>query len=123
MLSLDHTSAVPPYEQLRRQLLEQVHSGVLPPGTRLPTVRELAADLGIAPNTVARTYKQLEAEGLVVTAGRRGTVVAYPDVDVVEDARRSAAEFAARMRELGVTPNEAIRLLRSVYAPDPRGDR
>ena len=113
--SIEHGAPTPPYEQLRRQLLARVESGELAPGDRLPPVRTLAADLGIAPNTVARTYKELEADGVLVTAGRRGTVVAAPDVAVVEEARRSAVAFAARMRELGVTPNEAVRLLRSVY--------
>ena len=63
---IDLATATPPYEQV----------GQLMPGTRLPTVRSLAADLGVAAGTVARAYKELEAAGLVVTNRRQGTVVA-----------------------------------------------
>ena len=57
MLHIDPAAQIPPYEQLRRQLIEQIQSGQLPEETRLPAVRRLAADLGIAPGTVARAYK------------------------------------------------------------------
>ena len=53
----------------------QVAGGELPAGTRLPTVRQLAADLGLAANTVARAYRELEADGVIATHGRRGTFV------------------------------------------------
>ncbi len=74
-------------------------------------MRRLADDLGLAPNTVARAYRELEQAGLVRTAGRRGTVVAEPSVDVGEDARRTAADFVRRMRALGVDPTETVRLV------------
>ena len=72
MIVIDPRSPVPPFEQLRVQLLAQVQSGELAPGARLPTVRRLADDLGIAPNTVARTYRELEASGIIETRGRNG---------------------------------------------------
>ena len=115
---IDGSSSTPPYEQLRLQLLAGVRSGELAPGTRLPPVRSLAADLGIAPNTVARTYKELEAEGVLVTAGRRGTVVAPPDAEVSEEARRVAVECGDRLAALGLSPSEAARLIRAVYPAD-----
>jgi GntR family transcriptional regulator len=64
------TDPTPPYEQLRRQFAELIGSGVLAAGDRLPPLRQLAADLGLAVGTVARTYRELEAAGLV--ASRRG---------------------------------------------------
>jgi DNA-binding transcriptional regulator YhcF (GntR family) len=83
---IDHTSAEPPFEQVRRQIATQVGSGQLPAGTRLPTVRALASEIGLAVNTVARVYRELEADGVVVTEGRRGTFVspsrAVPDSEV-----------------------------------------
>lgn len=112
MLVIDTSSAVPPFEQLRIQLLEQIEGGELPVGTQLPTVRRLAADLGLAPNTVARTYRELEQAGWVRTAGRRGTVVAEPTVDAGEDARRSVSDFVQRMRALGLNPTETLQLVR-----------
>jgi GntR family transcriptional regulator len=66
---VDLRSAVPPYEQIRSQISSLVAVGALAPGSRLPTVRSLAADLGIAAGTVARAYKELEAAGLVEADG------------------------------------------------------
>jgi DNA-binding transcriptional regulator YhcF (GntR family) len=113
MLSLDAASATPPYEQLRLQIAQQVTSGQLPPGAQLLTVRRLAEDLGVAPNTVARAYKELELEGYVRTGGRRGTVVADQRVKVDDEARRSVADFTQRMKDLGVSPQDTLRLVRS----------
>ena len=115
MLVVDTSSAVPPFEQLRVQLLAQIENGELPAGTQLPTVRRLAADLGLAPNTVARTYRELEQGGFVRTAGRRGTVVAEPSLNVDDDARRSASDFVRRMRALGLNPTEALQLVRQAF--------
>ena len=75
VLPLDPSSSEPPFEQLRRQVATRAASGDLAPGTRLPTVRGLAAELGLSAGTVARAYKELEADGVVVTEGRRGTFV------------------------------------------------
>lgn len=73
---IDLETATPPYEQVQTQISSLIAVGELPPGTRLPTVRSLAADLGVAAGTVARAYKALEAAGLVTTNRRQGTVVA-----------------------------------------------
>lgn len=115
MLVIDTASPVPPFEQLRQQLADQVGDGTLPPGSQLPTVRRLAADLGLAPNTVARTYRELEQAGLVRTAGRRGTVVAHPATDVPEEAERTTDRFVATMRGLGISPTDAVRLVHRAY--------
>lgn len=93
-LTIDPQAPYPPFEQLRRQLVEQIVSQHLPAGTRLPPVRRLAADLALAPNTVARAYRELEAEGYLVTRGRNGTIVA-PDAAPDDDVRRRAADLAA----------------------------
>jgi GntR family transcriptional regulator len=114
-LLVDTTSAVPAFEQLRQQIETQVADGTLPPGTQLPTVRRLAADLGLAPNTVARTYRELEQSGLVRTAGRRGTVVAEPAPDPTAEARRTTDRFVATMRGLGMTVTDAVQLVHRAY--------
>ncbi|HEX9229451.1 MAG TPA: GntR family transcriptional regulator [Arthrobacter sp.] len=75
-ISVDLGSATPPYEQIRAQVDSLIALGALAPGTRLPTVRSLAADLGIAAGTVARAYRELEQAGLIETRRRNGTVVA-----------------------------------------------
>lgn len=108
MLSIDPRSATPPYEQLRVQLREQVRSGELAAGTRLPTVRRLAEDLGIAPNTVARTYRELEADGYIETRGRNGTVVSAQGDATERQGQAAAQAFADRIRQLGVSPSDAL---------------
>jgi DNA-binding transcriptional regulator YhcF (GntR family) len=77
-ISLDLRSAVPPYEQIRLQISSLIAVGALTAGSKLPTVRSLAADLGIAAGTVARAYKELESAGLIESRRRNGTVVLGP---------------------------------------------
>ncbi|ALV46377.1 GntR family transcriptional regulator [Arthrobacter alpinus] len=75
---IDLETATPPYEQVQAQIRSLIAVGELPSGTRLPTVRSLAGDLGIAAGTVARAYKELEAAGFVTTNRRQGTTVTRP---------------------------------------------
>jgi DNA-binding transcriptional regulator YhcF (GntR family) len=108
---IDPASQTPPYEQLRSQIASRVASGELAPGTRLPTVRGLADEVGLAVNTVARVYRELEADGVVVTEGRRGTFVASSATAGSEEAGAAAAAYAATARRLGLTLAEATRLV------------
>lgn len=112
----EHDSDVAPFEQLRSQIAGRVASGDLPAGTRLPTVRGLAAELGLAVNTVARVYRELEADGVVVTEGRRGTFVASTVDAGSGAARAAAAEYVATTRRLGLTRAEATRLVERTWA-------
>ncbi|WP_280725394.1 GntR family transcriptional regulator [Kitasatospora sp. MAA4] len=105
---MDHSAATPPYEQLRSQIAEQARAGVLPAGLKLPTVRALAEQLGLAANTVARAYRELEADGVVETHGRRGTLVAATGDSAHRLATTAAVEFAERAQRLGVTRDEAL---------------
>jgi GntR family transcriptional regulator len=75
-LVVDESSETPPYRQIVEQLRGAIERGALPPRALLPTVRQLAGDLGIAPNTVARAYSELQEDGWLVSDGRRGTSVA-----------------------------------------------
>ena len=109
-LTVDPRSAVPPFEQMRVQLLALVSSGDLASGTRLPTVRRLAEDLGIAPNTVARTYRELEADGIIETRGRHGSFVSSHGSAAERKAQEAAATYAARILQLGVAPEAGIAL-------------
>lgn len=113
IVTVDATSPVPPYEKLRASIARLVATGDLAVGSRLPTVRQLAADLGIAPGTVARAYRELEAEGTLVTRGRHGTHVAAapPPPPWAECQRRlaeAASAYAATVRQLGVDPGTAL---------------
>lgn len=93
-LVLDPASATPPYEQIRAQLAEMVAAGALAPWTRLPAIRQLAGDLGLATNTVGRAYRELELAGIVEARGRHGTVVTGATV-MDAGARRTAVDRAA----------------------------
>ena len=105
---------VPPFEQARAQIAAKIATGKLPSGARLPTVRALAAQLGVAVNTVARVYKELEADGLVVTEGRRGTHVSSTSAG--SDVRDTAAAYVQTCRRHGLTVAEAVRLVEDGWA-------
>jgi len=111
LLTLDPDSPVPPFEQVRVQLAAGINSGSLEQSVRLPTVRELAADLGLAANTVAKAYRQLELAGLIETRGRHGTFVAGAPTAKKALAMRAAHDFMRRMRELGIGNAEALAIL------------
>ena len=110
MLEVDPTSPVAPFEQLRRRITAQIASGELRPGDRLPPVRRLADDLGLAVNTVAHAYRTLEADGLLKGRGRAGTFVA--DDDSGRAARAAASTYAATVKALGLSADEAVELVR-----------
>lgn len=111
--TVDHDSPVAPYEQVREQVRARVESGELTPGTRLPTVRGLATDLGLAANTVARAYRELEALGIIETRGRAGSVVSGDQV--AHAARQAAHDFVERLTALGISEAEGIDLVRRAY--------
>lgn len=114
LFTLDKTSGVTLYEQLHSQAIEQIESGTLIAGTKLPTVRQLAADLEIAPYTVARLYRALESDGFVETLGRNGTVVKARSGTSAELLQVAANEYAARARDLGITADDALSYIRTV---------
>jgi GntR family transcriptional regulator len=123
-ISVDLGSPTPPYEQIRLQISALIAAGALTAGTRLPAVRSLAADLGLAAGTVARAYKELEQAGLIETRRRNGTVVlappahGSPDTDV-RGSGAAAAELGAAVERLivagakaGLPDEELLALLR-----------
>lgn len=107
---LDAESNVPLFDQLRTAVIEAIRDGRLAPGTRLPTVRELAGELGLAVNTVARAYRELETAGVVETRRRLGTFVARRDP--TDTAMAAAAHaYAESARALGLGHAESRRYL------------
>jgi DNA-binding transcriptional regulator YhcF (GntR family) len=109
VITIDITLAEAPYDQVKHQIAEQVRNGELRPGDKLPPVRRLAADLGLAPNTVARAYRELEISGLLDTRGRSGTFVSGDNTS--RAARMAAAEYVASARALGLSPGETLALV------------
>nr|MDT0660744.1 GntR family transcriptional regulator [Micromonospora sp. DSM 115978] len=114
-ITVDLRSAIPPYEQVRSQIEHLIAIGVLAAGLRLPAIRQLAADLGIATGTVARAYRELETQGLVQSR-RRGTFVSTPLPPSARLPQReldallghAALTFANRARQLGVSSDVAL---------------
>ena len=110
-ISVDPVGITPPYEQVRAQIEALIRAGELARGTRLPTVRQLSLDLGLAVNTVARAYKELEADRLVETRGRNGTFVLASRSQVDDEETRAAATgFARAARKAGVRLAEATEI-------------
>jgi len=112
LLRLDPADAEPPFRQLRAQLLAACDRGVVEPGTRLPAVRTLATGLGVAPNTVAKVYRELEVAGVLESRGRSGTFVA--DSGVRDRAVTQAAdEYAAVAASAGLDDGAAVDAVRA----------
>lgn len=97
-LSIDTASAEPVYEQIVRQVESLVAAGQLPPGTPLPSIRQLADDLDLNPNTVARAFKILEMNRVILTAGRKGTFVRSEAVEQI--AARQQQDLMLQMRDM-----------------------
>jgi DNA-binding transcriptional regulator YhcF (GntR family) len=120
-VTVETDSPVRPFEQLRAQLADAIRSGALEPGTRLPTVRQLARDLGIAPNTVAKAYRSLDDEGLIQADGRRGTrVVDGPQLSEQERSAllaTAAQRYLTEVRRLGLTLTDAQQQLIQLGRP------
>lgn len=114
-IQLDATASTPPYEQVRASIIAAIEDGSLVAGTRLPPVRTLASELGLAANTVARAYKELEEAGYVETHGRAGTLVRGTD-SAAARAAHAARVYADAVRRLGVAPADAVELVRAALA-------
>jgi DNA-binding transcriptional regulator YhcF (GntR family) len=111
---IDHRASGPLFDQLRTQIIDGVRDGRLPPGTRLPTVRELAGQLGLAVNTVARAYRELESAGVLETRGRFGTFIAR--IDPADAAMATAAHtFVTAAKALGISKSDALRYVESAF--------
>jgi GntR family transcriptional regulator len=104
---VDTGSGVAPWRQVRDQLSLLISAGTLPVGTRLPTIRQLARDLGLAPGTVARAYRELETLGVLSTGRRQGTVVAALPI--------TRPDALAVARSLGADVEQAVAAVRSAY--------
>src|SRR5690242_11036885 len=111
LLVLNRASRIAPYEQISAQIRTLIVSDQLHPGALLPSVRQLARDVGVVPNTVARAYNELEREGLVMISARRGVVVAESSAERKEEEKKRqlkqlVANFLASVKVLDVSIDE-----------------
>lgn len=124
ILRLDESSPVPPYRQIVDQMLALIAGGKLKVGARLPPVRQLAADLGLANGTVARAYRLLEEAGVLETRGRRGTFVARQHQEMSREERLDAlrGKIAALIQTaaaVGASERDIKQALERALATEP----
>ena len=117
MIAINYRDPRPIYEQIQAELRRLMLTGALPPGSRLPSVRELAGQLAINPNTIQRAYEALESEGYLYTVAGKGSFAA-PQSDI-NSARRDALlrqfdETATELLFLGLTPAELAERIQEV---------
>lgn len=108
--NIDPRSGVPMYSQLIDQVKRSIAVGALSPGERLPTVKQLAVDLTINPNTVARAYRDLERDGVIETSPGRGSFVRESDV---RQTRKTVTDVASRALEAAVRDARSIGVARA----------
>ena len=113
MITINYRDPRPIYEQIQTELRRLMLTGVLPPGSRLPSVRELAGQLAINPNTIQRAYRELEADGYILSVAGKGSFVAQVD-QLAEQQKQAVDAFRAaaqKLRQLGLTQAQLAQLL------------
>ena len=115
-ITIDRNLKTPVYEQVANQTRRLIASGVLRPGLVLPSVRQLAVDLGVNLNTIAKAYRLLETEGFLVIRDRAGVAVAAPASEIEHFARSKLLDqlrtSLARLRQAGMTTEELLTIMR-----------
>lgn len=126
IIEVDPTSSVPPYEQIRSQITVLIEGEVLKSGTKLPPIRQLAGDLGVATNTVQRAYRELESDGLLESRGRHGTVVTATATtraaapSLVPAVQKMAADLSRRAKASDMTIDDLLHVVRVEFARSVR---
>lgn len=118
MLHLDYRDVRPLYAQLTDKIRQQISGGVLVQGDKLPSVRELAVELSINPNTIQRAYNELETEGYIYSVAGKGSFVSgTADADAArrENLKEDLRKLAGELRYLGMTHEDAMKLIKEVY--------
>ncbi len=118
-ISIDERLPEPVFLQLSSQIREAVRTGELKPGTPLPTIRQLAAELQVNPNTVAKTYRLLERDGVIETRGGKGSFIhedgrKHSRIELGARAAPLLAQSVAALREIGLTDSEIRNAFASV---------
>lgn len=118
LIRVDARAALPVYEQIRQQIERMVVAGTLAKGSRLPTIRQLSTDLGIAKGTVAKAYGLLEAATIIESRGHKGTFVlsaSKPSADAGVEAQVAADAFVVTARQAGLTLEQASECVEAAW--------
>ena len=113
MFLLNLQSKTPIYEQIQEQILKFIEVGVLKPGDRLPSVRQMAMDNGINPNTVAKAYAEMEKNGYVYNLPKKGVYVA--DVNIIDSRIQQIRQLIIPLKENGITKEELLEVINGIY--------
>ena len=100
MIAINYRDPRPIYEQIQAELRRLMLTGALPPGSRLPSVRELAGQLAINPNTIQRAYRELESEGYILSVAGKGSFVAQVDQLAEQQKKQAVDAFRAAAQKL-----------------------
>ena len=121
MISIDYQSKIPFYEQIAERLKTLILKGVLKPHTQLPSVRSLAVNLSINPNTIQKAYTMLEQQGYIYSAKGRGNFVAESN-ELIDEQKNAVLEQIELLlkygKELGIEGGAYIRILEEIYRGD-----
>src|SRR6185436_6631615 len=125
---LDMASGVPVYRQIMDLVMGGIASGGLAPGDQLPTVRQLAVDLAVNPNTVVRAYRELEFRGVLDTQHGTGTFITQrkmkrSDVEHQRQLNQLVADFAGRAGAAGFTLEELVEQLNELQKETPKNKK
>lgn len=118
MFMLDLKSRVPIYEQLKSKTMELIMAGVLEPNSKMPSVRSLAQDLGVNPNTIQKAYQDMEKEGIIYSVTGRGSFVAKKQGTndrAIQNAQEKLQKSAFDARLYGLTFEQAIETVKKAY--------
>lgn len=116
MFLLNLQSKVAIYEQIQNQILRFIEAGVLNPGDRLPSVRQLAQENGINPNTVAKAYMEVEKAGYVYNVPKKGVYVA--EIDMQASKEQQLHNVLRPLKDSGITKEELLSAIEKLYQED-----
>lgn len=126
MISIDYQSKLPLYEQVAQRFQALILKGALPPDTQMPSVRSLAVELSINPNTIQKAYAMLEQQGYIYPVKGRGNFVSDSSA-LIRQKKQSLLEEAMRLirggKELGIRRGEFIRVIDRIYQKEDADDR
>lgn len=120
MFLLNLQSKEPIYEQIQKQMIRFIEAGVLNPGDKLPSVRQLAQENGINPNTVAKAYSELEKTGCVYNTPKKGVYVA--DMDLHQSHRHQITAVLEPLKEMGIQKQEILDAVTQLYGEDDHAE-
>lgn len=116
MFLLDPKNKMAIFEQIKTQILEYIATGVLSPGDKLPSVRQLATSLGVNPNTVAKTYQELELQGYVYTIPGKGCFISEENVEKIKSKKKEdLIKMIKDVKKYNLTKEEILEIVDNIY--------